>query len=787
MADSTVHYFGIRHHGPGCARSLHAALAALQPNCLLIEGPPDADGLLPFVTHAGLCPPVALLVHSPDDMHASAFYPFAEFSPEWQALQHGVRRGIPTRFIDLPQTIRLAQDKIHREKDDATEKIADDAKATGANAEKFLEPPAEMVFPQHHDPMDALAHAAGFADGESWWNHIVEERGDSEDLFAAIHEAMAALREEWPDDARGPRAAEREMQREAHMRQCIREAVGQGHARIAVVCGAWHVPALQAKHTAKADAALLKGLPKIKVSATWVPWTYRHLTWASGYGAGVDSPGWYDYLWQRGQGGEDVGASRVAASPAAASPAVASRASGWLARVARLLREHQLDCSSAHVIEASRLSDTLAALRGRAEPGLEELNEAVRTVICMGASAPLELIHRALTVSDRMGQVPPEVPAVPLQRDIEQAQKSLRLKPEALERTLDLDLRNANDLARSHLLHRLRLLGIRWGEPARSDRANRGTFRETWRLQWQPEFALRIIEATRFGPTVELAANACVAEQCASLTRLDALAELVDTVLLADLGTAVQAVSHALQTQAAITGDAVQLISAVPPLARVFRYGSVRQMDGDLLAKILDGLITRGAIGLPLACHSLDDSAAEALRDTLLPAHDAVGLRDSAEPSQAWQQALHQIAVGDACHALLRGLCCRLLLDAGHIDQAQAAVQLSRNLSAGALPLEAAQWLDGFLNRNAMVLLHDAAVWSLVDAWLAELVDAHFLQVVPLLRRSFANFSQSERRELGARAAHGVKAAPVVVASDGDAVRAALPVPTLRLLLGLPA
>lgn len=774
MAESTVHYFGIRHHGPGCARSLHAALAALQPDCLLIEGPPDADALLSYVTHVGLCPPVALLVHSPDDTHASAFYPFAEFSPEWQALQHGVGRGIPTRFIDLPQAVRLAQDKLHRAQD-ATENIAGDEGGTRATAEKPIEDPEETVFPQHHDPMDALAHAAGFADGESWWNQLVEERGDSEDLFAAIHEAMAALREEWPDDARGPRAAAREMQREAHMRQCVREAVGQGHARIAVVCGAWHVPALQAKHTVKADAALLKGLPKIKVSATWVPWTYRHLTSDSGYGAGVDAPGWYDYLWTRGDAGREP---------------VVTRASGWLARVARLLRQHQLDCSSAHVIEASRLADTLAALRGRAEPGLEELNEAVRTVICMGQSAPLDLIERALTVSDRMGQVPPDVPAVPLQRDIEQAQKSLRLKPEALERTLDLDLRTPNDLARSHLLHRLRLLGIAWGEPARSDRANRGTFRETWRLQWQPEFALRIIEATRCGPTVELAANACVAEQCASLTRLDALAELVDTVLLADLGTAVQAVSHALQTQAAITGDAVQLISAVPPLARVFRYGSVRQMDGALLAQILDGLITRGAIGLPLACQSLDDSAAETLRDTLLPAHDAVALRDSAEPSLAWQQALQQIAVGDACHALLRGLCCRLLMDGGFIDQDEASTQLSRNLSSGALPLEAAQWLDGFLNRNAMVLLHDAAVWGLVDGWLAELGDAHFLQVVPLLRRSFAHFSQSERRELGARAAQGVKVASgaaVSEVSEEDAVRAALPVPTLRLLLGLPA
>ncbi|KAF1055214.1 MAG: hypothetical protein GAK43_00007 [Stenotrophomonas maltophilia] len=33
-------------------------------------------------------------------------------------------------------------------------------------------------------------------------------------------------------------------------------------------------------------------------------------------------------------------------------------------------------------------------------------------------------------------------------------------------------------------------------------------------------------------------------------------------------------------------------------------------------------------------------------------------------------------------------------------------------LSVGASPREAAHWLDGFLNRNATVLLHDDAVWQ---------------------------------------------------------------------------
>ena len=774
MSDSPVHYFGIRHHGPGCARSLRSALEALQPDCLLVEGPPDADALLPFVQHAGMAPPVALLVHSVDDPDSAVFYPFAVFSPEWQALQFGQQNAVPTRFIDLPQSVRLAQGKARRDQPPAP-----------APADP-PESPLAVVNPTFHDPLDALAHAAGFADGESWWNHLVEERqerGDGEDIFLAIAEAMTAVREDWPPltsgDAHDPHAAECENQREAHMRQCVRDAVKAGHQRIAVVCGAWHVPALQALHTAKADAALLKGLPKTKVSATWVPWTYRHLTLASGYGAGVQAPGWYDFLWQSGQ------------RHAPASPVPATRASGWLARVARLLRDHQLDCSSAHVIEATRLADTLAALRGRAQPGMGELDEAVRSVMCLGDSAALQLIHKALTISDRMGQVPPEVPAVPLQRDIEQSQKSLRLKPEAPERTLALDLRQPSDLAKSQLLHRLRLLGIDWGDVSRHGRSHRGTFRETWQLQWQPEFAVKVIEASRYGATLVQAATARVAEQCATLSQLDALADLVDAVLLADLGEAVTAVSHALQAQAAVTGDALQLLAAVPPLAKVFRYGSVRQTDSALLAQVLDSLITRGAIGLPLACQALDESAAEAVRGPLLATHDAIALRDSAEHTGIWQHALQQIALGDAPHALLRGLCCRLLLDAGRFDSDQAATQLSRQLSAGASPLDAAQWLDGFLNRNALVLLHDNSVWQLVDQWLADLSPAHFMQVVPLVRRSFAGFSGAERRDLGVRAARisspGPSAGPANAEAALDAARAAKPVATLRLLLGLPA
>lgn len=771
-------YFGIRHHGPGCARSLQRALAHWQPDCILIEGPPDADALLGFVTHAGLVPPVALLVHSTDHPDLAAFYPFTVFSPEWQALRHGTTHGVPTRFIDLPQAVRMAQQKA---RDEA-------AKTAQETAETTSQAPDDDTLPVHIDPLDALAEAAGFADGESWWNHLVEERGPDGDglaLFEAITEAMTVLRDTWPQAYRGHSEAGRaeEALREAHMRQCVREAQKAGHRRIAVVCGAWHVPALKPtpvpdKALAKADAALLKGLPRLKVSATWVPWTYGHLTRASGYGAGITAPGWYDFLWHL--------------------PPQADRATGWLSRVARLLRAHQIDCSSAHIIEAIRLSDTLAALRGHSTPGLDDMDEAVRTTVFMGDATPLQLIHSALTVSQRLGQVPPDVPAVPLQRDLEQQQKNLRLKPEALERTLELDLRNPTDLARSHLLHRLGLLGIAWGRLG-GGRGSRGTFRETWVLRWEPELSIKLIEASRYGSTVANAATACITEQCQTLESLPALAALVDQALLADLEAAVHAVSASLQSRAATTGDALQLIAAVPPLARVFRYGSVRQTDRTLLAHVLDGLIARGAIGLPLACQGLNESAATELRDPLLAAHEAIGLhaqtKDSDEQLALWHRALVQMAQGELPHPLLRGLCTRLLLDGGQWPGDEAATQLSRQLSSGAPPLDAAHWLEGFLNRNAMVLLHDETVWGLVDAWLESLTDAHFMQVVPLVRRSFAAFSASERHDLGQRARRGRQSSlgtasadtGTSAGSDVDAERAALAIPLLRLILGIPA
>src|SRR5438105_4687123 len=100
---------------------------------------------------------------------------------------------------------------------------------------------------------------------------MVEQRGSSEDVFPAIAEAMAALREV------APPLTPNEARREAHMRRSIRAAVKDGFERIAVVCGAWHAPALEQAVPAARDDELLRGLRRVKAEVAWVPWTHGRL------------------------------------------------------------------------------------------------------------------------------------------------------------------------------------------------------------------------------------------------------------------------------------------------------------------------------------------------------------------------------------------------------------------------------------------------------------------------------------------------------------------------------
>ncbi|MFI9823088.1 DUF5682 family protein [Streptomyces sp. NPDC052013] len=789
---------GVRHHGPGSARAVRAALDETRPGAVLIEGPPEADALIPLAADEDMRPPVALLAHAVDEPGRSAFWPLAEFSPEWVAIRWALEHDVPARFIDLPATHTLAWQNEPGETPDPGAGAGADADAeadAGGDAHpggdgdrdgdgdgrgdsdgRGDDGPAGDV---RIDPLRVLAEAAGYDDAERWWEDVVEHRGvgkgDALAPFTALEEAMTALR-----DAYGSGGHDRDLVREAYMRLQIRSAQRESEDGVAVVCGAWHVPALRRKSTVTADRALVKGLPKIRTDMTWVPWTNRRLARVSGYGAGIDSPGWYGHLF----GARDRPVER------------------WMTKVAGLLRAEDRLVSSAHVIEAVRLAETLAALRGRPLPGLSETTDAVRAVMCEGSDVPLALVHDRLVVGDVLGEVPATAPAVPLQRDLERAQRRLRLKPEALERELELDLRRETDAGRSRLLHRLRLLGVAWGEPTVS-RGSTGTFRETWRLRWEPELSVRVAEAGVWGTTVPAAATAKAQADAVAASGLADVTGLAERCLLAELPDALPTVMRILADRAALDTDVGHLAQALPALVRSLRYGDVRGTDTAALAEVAAGLAERVFVGLPPACAGLDADAADEMRRHIDAVHGAVALLGEAPATgrgdlrPRWQSVLRTLSARDTVPGVVRGRSVRLLLDDGELAQEEAARLMGLVLSPGTPPTDAAAWIEGFVGGGSgggLLLVHDERLLGLVDRWLTGVPAEAFTDVLPLLRRTFSAYEPGVRRTLGelVRRGPGTRGSAAAAgagtpgfAADLDTGRADAVLPVVRLLLGL--
>lgn len=740
-----IRIFGIRHHGPGSARSLVAALEDWRPEILLVEGPSEAGSLVPFLLDEFLTTPVAMLLYNVETPSQAIYYPLADFSPELQAFRWAGRNGVDIRFLDLPAGAQLG----------------------------FSTPNGSRS-----DVLDDVAKASGFEDTEEWWEHLVERRADPAELFAGIEELITALRAgqieatvpEEPDEPevddgkRRVSAAEFEAIREAHMRKGVRQALSEGFERIAVVCGAWHVPALRNLPTEKSDNERLKGLPKIKVGATVAPWTFDRLTFGSGYGAGAPSPAYYDLVFNTPPAGVSV---------------------AWLLAVARLMRREDLEASPAGVIEAVRLADALASLRGRPRPGLRELREAASSVLIRDA-AIWSLISRRLIVGERMGVVPDGVPVIPLQSDLAALQKRLKLPIEDSDRKIELDLRSEFDLQRSHLLYRLDLLGVYWGAREQAG-GKKGTFHEHWRIRWQPELTIHLIEAAVYGNTVVQASSNCAVHRATQCRTLAEIARLVDQVLTADLPEAIgQAVSR-LEAIAATQSDVADLADSLPPLIAIVRYGTVRRTEAEKVVPVLDAIFTRLCVGLPAACISLDDETAGVMSKRLGAINEVVGLlvdsEGGVEKRSLWLDALSSIATIHGAHLLVVGKAERLRFDLGSVDGEYLGVRLSQAASSGAAARECAAFVEGLLDGSGSILIHHDALFHAVDDWIVGLDVTVFDEILPLIRRSFSLFSKPERRQIGERVAdRRVFASQQTTFNEERALRI---MPKLRLILGL--
>lgn len=684
---SKIQFYGIRHHGPGSALRLRSALEDWEPDLILIELPADGQNLLDAFDPSDMQPPVAILFYDPQKFTNAAYFPFAPFSPEWEALLYGYYHLVPCKAIDIPMSTYLP---------------------TEDNIEKGT-----------RNPFEILASYSGFEDVEQWWDHFLENNQSSENLFNSIESLMNALRDHWP--------ISRENQwREDYMRREIQKYSHHGYERIAVVCGAFHLPAL--REYSKAHKTQVPKTKSGKSEAIWIPWSYERLTQANAYGAGVHHPTWYEALHSHGR---DAGQK-------------------WMARAISLLRDKGQNTSSAHSVEALKLAEALRKIRKKNRIGIPELEEALTAVVFDGQPDWVKIYGPDLFIGKTTGHIRDEMLLIPIQQDFRLRIKKARLtrileNRSPIQRTLDL----RKDLHRSHsrFFYQTRILHIPLAHLDDPNQNALGTFRESWELEWDPIAEWTIVQAGTYGTTIESAARSRILKSVQDAEEMNILVEALKDSFLCGFEDVFESIQHQMIRIYAVSDSVVSLLQSLEMLLHVDQFGHIRWEKTPKLGPLIERIAERSVQMLPAVILQLDEEMDQAIRRTLKqvlytllnPAYRSI----RAIFSDSWIQILTQTNRTDFYH----GLALKQAMDQNLIDHHDAEQQMNQHFSDPD-PLRILDWLEGLLSGHILWIAYDDHFLRLINRWIGGMDQATFRHHLPVLRKIFTQGGETERRKL---------------------------------------
>jgi hypothetical protein len=229
-------------------------------------------------------------------------------------------------------------------------------------------------------------------------------------------------------------------------------------------------------------------------------------------------------------------------------------------------------------------------------------------------------------------------------------------------------------------------------------------------------------------------------------------------------------------------------MDAISPLVEVVRYGNVRQTNTETVAHVIRGFAGRICAGLPAACGSMNDDAASEMFRKIISVNTSMNTLAEKEFLDEWRETLKRLADLFSINGILSGISCRILLDSGSMGSEDVSIRLSLALSPGGDPAHSASWIEGFLHGSGLILLHDDNLWKIIDDWVSSIDEGVFIQVLPLLRRTFSEFHTGERKQIGNRVMQDKTATKTLSSftkNDFDTAKAEAILPVIAAILGL--
>lgn len=703
--------FGVRHLSPAGAFHLRKLMDEVRPRLVLVEGPSDMNGRLDDLTRPETKPPVAILSYSRDTPVRTMLIPFAVYSPEYQAVLWAKENGAVCRFMDLPSDVFLAIENGAGHSSIGEEERFDvyrelDRKTGEDGHDTFWERHLE------HDGTDGVYHKAVNAFG------------------AGIRQVTEGREDDWAEN----------LVREAFMRRQIEDGMKEGFEpeEILVVTGAYHVEGIKSAHPMSDEE--VKALPRMASDQTFMPYSYYRLSTRSGYGAGNKAPAYYHMIWEAFCQGDLNLAARK-----------------YLSSIALWQREHGNPVSTAQVIEAVTLAQSLAALRGSEIPVLRDLRDSAVTCLGQGSFASISRAVADTEIGTLIGTLPEGVSRTSIQEDFYRQLRELKLEKyrDMTAQDLPLDLRENRqvkneksaflDLNRSFFLHRLRVLGISFAREG-AVRQDKATWSEPWVLQWSPEAEIELVESALKGDTVIQAASFALKERLEEDVSMQVVASVIEDAFTCGMTWELMTAAQALQSAAVDAVALDELGITAGRLSFVLQYGSIRRLEVSSLEPILQQLFYRACLIAANAC-VCDDAGAQVIIEAI-GRLNSVGLAHEFLEEGPWLAALEEMAGRDDLNTRCSGYAAAVLLERGRMDEARLSAQVSRRLSRGIPADLGAGWFEGLAMKNRYALIARLSLWKSLSDYLDELDEEEFKRALVFLRRAFADFSSREKSDI---------------------------------------
>jgi len=735
-----LYWFPVRHHSPAVARNLAECIRQRKPKIIFIEGPHEAQAMIEFLVDAKTRPPVAIYSsyrHAlPPDAEpdltpprSSVWYPMLSYSPEFVAMTIARRIGAEAMFIDLPHyAIGQAGDGAVKEQPPIWRHL-------------------DQIAPMSRF-YQLLSQAAGYRSWEETWDRLFElprEGQTFEQFRREIALFCAAVRATTPAQSL---EADGTLPRERFMWQTIRQTLAEKKVDprdAMVVCGGFHI------FLDRDDPQPPPALPDGTLSVTVAPYSYFRISELSGYGAGNRAPRYYELCHNHHSGGR--GQEQVVID--------------YVIDVIKEARKRGDRCSSADAISATQHAMLLARLRGKNDPVLDDIRDALITCCCKGnpkndAGNLLEAIDE-INIGTRLGHVTDRIGRLPIINDFYEQLDRLKLQDvAAYERvqSYELDKRKPEDSARSAFLHRLIFLGVKIGDVQREAAPfGQSIFKEHWKLRWSPQIEASLMERSLNGDTIESAATTLLRESLGSKAyeagpACRMLVQAVDMDLPQLVDQAEQATGHAIDQDSRFHSLADALVS----LMLLERYAVYRNLGPQRLADLISRCFDRACFAVPDAASVPPEQWEEVIAGLLALAEPVVIRQDLDADLFATHVAR---AASISTMPFLRGAFLGVLTEMRRMKPDQLAAEL-RAYARGSVEQQvvAGDFLHGMLRvSRTAILLGARSIVEAINELLSVAEDETFLNMIPRLRAAFETLHDRQRDNVASHVAklYGLK------------------------------